>query len=220
MEPYFIANHDSVHLRMISFPTLPDLPDREYKTVMADPPWAYDDDLPGPARGSNSHYDTLHYGTVMGMGPQIREITSSHAHLYLWTTNSFIQESIRVAEEWGFDQKSIVTWIKVQDEPYGLPHERDQAVNIIERIGMGNYLRNTTEHLLFCVKGTRGVELNNVPTHFFAERDEHSSKPTKAYRLVESLSPAPRIDLFSRTQRKGWDGWGDETPDNAALSDF
>ena len=125
-----------------------------------------------------------------------------------------------VAEEWGFDQKSIITWVKVQEEPQNLPHERDYSVQVKERIGMGNYLRNTTEHLLFCVKGTRGVELNNVPTHFFAERDEHSSKPEKSYELVEALSPEPRIDLFSRIQREGWDAWGDETPDNTSLSDY
>lgn len=205
---------------MVSFPSFPDLPDGEFKTIVADPPWAYDDDLPGPGRGSSSHYDTLHYGTVMGMGPQIRAISAGHAHLYLWTTNSFMQEALDVAHAWGFDQKSIITWVKVTDEPSSLPHERDQPTSVKERIGMGNYLRNTTEHLLFCVKGTRGVALNNVPTHFFAERSEHSAKPEKSYRLVEALSPGPYIDLFSRMQRSGWENWGDETPNDATLSDF
>jgi N6-adenosine-specific RNA methylase IME4 len=205
---------------MVSFPRLPDLPDGQYKTVMADPPWAYDDDLPGPGRGSSSHYDTLHFGTVMGMGPQIRKVTAPQAHLYLWTTNSFMQEALQVANAWGFDQKSIITWVKVQDEPQGLPNERDHPVSVYERLGMGNYLRNTTEHILFCVKGRMGVDLNTAPTHFFAERTEHSAKPAKSYKLAEALSPEPRIDLFSRTSRSGWDVWGKETPDDASLADF
>lgn len=205
---------------MLSFPSLPDLPEGEFKTVMADPPWAYDDDLPGPARGSGSHYDTLHYGTVMGMGPQIRKVTASHAHLYLWTTNSFMEEALQVVEEWGFDQKTILTWVKVTDEPRGLPHERDHEVSVKERIGMGNYFRNTTEHLIFAVKGTRGIESNSMPTHFFAERSAHSSKPEKAYRLAEEASPEPRLELFSRRNRDGWVVWGDETQQDLELSEF
>lgn len=205
---------------MLSFPSLPDLPEGGFKTVMADPPWAYDDDLPGPARGSGSHYDTLHYGTVMGMGPQIRKVTAPHAHLYLWTTNSFMEEALQVAEEWGFDQKTILTWVKVTDEPHDLPHERDQAVSVKERIGMGNYFRNTTEHLIFAVKGTRGVELNTMPTHIYAVRSEYSSKPDKAYRLAEEASPEPRLELFSRRNRKGWVVWGDEAQQDSELSEF
>lgn len=205
---------------MVSFPTLPDLPDGEFKTVMADPPWAYEDDLPGPARGSGSHYDTLHYGTVMGMGPQIREVTAGHAHLYLWTTNSFMEEALDVAEAWGFDQKTILTWVKVTDEPRSLPHERDHEVSVRMRFGMGNYFRNSTEHLVFAVKGTRGVDTNRLPTHFFAERTDHSEKPDKAYRLIETASPEPRLELFSRRDRKGWVAWGDETSKDSDLSDF
>ncbi|MFC7047014.1 MT-A70 family methyltransferase [Halobacteriaceae archaeon GCM10025711] len=188
---------------MVSFPSLPDLPDGEFKTVMADPPWAYEDDLPGPASDGASD-EPLHYGTVMGMGPQIRKVTAPHAHLYLWTTNYFMAEALAVADAWGFDQKSIITWVKVTDEPTGLPHERDGPATVKEHIGRGNYLRNTTEHMLFAVKGSRGVALNSVPSHFFAERTERRSKPEKAYRLAEQLSPA-RTSRSSR-ERNGLAG--------------
>jgi len=205
---------------MVEFPSLPPLPDGEYKTLMVDPPWAYDDDMPGPGRGSGSHYDTLHYGTVLGMAPQIQSITAPSAHLYLWTTNSFMRQALDIAEAWGFDQKNIITWVKVKDEPRGLPHMREEAVKIEERIGMGHYTRNVTEHILFCVKGNLSTDRNDVPNVFFAEREEHSTKPEKAYRLAEELSPAPRLEMFSRTQRAEWDVWGDETPPDANLDDY
>lgn len=205
---------------MLRFPTLPPLPDGQFKTVMVDPPWAYDDDMPGPGRGSNSHYDTLHYGTVLGMAPQIQQATAPSAHLYLWTTNSFIQEALEIAEAWGFDQKTIITWVKVTEEPRGLPHQRDHSVNVKERIGMGHYLRNVTEHMLFCTKGNLSTELDTVPNVFYAERGQHSVKPNKAYELVEELSPEPRLDMFSRRKRKGWEIWGDETPDDKSLDEY
>lgn len=187
---------------------------------MVDPPWAYDDDMPGPGRGSNSHYDTLHFGTIMGMAPQVREITAPTAHLYLWTTNSFMREAMEISQAWGFEQKTIITWLKVKDEPRGLPHTRNRPTEIEERIGMGHYLRNVTEHILFCTKGNLSTSRNDVPNIFFAERDEHSRKPDKAYTLAEDLSPSPRLDMFSRTKRAGWDVWGDEAPLDSDLDDF
>lgn len=205
---------------MVEFPTLPPLPDKEYKTLMVDPPWAYNDDMPGPGRGSSSHYDTLHYGTVLGMAPQIQEITAASAHLYLWTTNSFMEEAMEIASAWGFDQKTIITWVKVTDEPRGLPHNRDYSVDIKERIGMGHYARNVTEHILFCTKGNLSTNRNDAANVFFAERSEHSSKPQKAYKLAEELSPTPRLDMFSRSKRSGWDVWGDETPEDSDLNEY
>lgn len=205
---------------MPEFPTIPPLPEGPYKTLMVDPPWAYDDDMPGPGRGSSSHYDTLHDGFVLGMAPQIQEITSPSAHLYLWTTNSFMEEALNIAKAWGFDQKTIITWVKVQDEPRGLPHGRDGEITIQERIGMGHYLRNVTEHMLFCTKGNLSTSRNDVPNVMFAERSEHSAKPEKAYELVEVLSPKPRLDMFSRIRRTGWDAWGDETPQDSQLEEF
>jgi N6-adenosine-specific RNA methylase IME4 len=205
---------------MLEFPELPPLPDGDYKTLMADPPWAYDDDMPGPGRGSSSHYDTLHAGTVAGIAPQIRKATAPSAHLYLWTTNSFMQEAFEIADAWGFDQKTIITWLKVTDEPRELPHERDRDVPVTERIGMGHYYRNVTEHMLFCVKGNRQTNHDNVPNYLFAERDTHSSKPSKAYELVERQSPPPRLELFSRANRADWDTWGDEAQRDRQIDDY
>lgn len=205
---------------VLDFPELPSLPEGPYSTLMADPPWAYDDEMPGPGRGSSSHYDTLHYGTVMGMAPQLRKVTAPSAHLYLWTTNSFMEEALGIADAWGFDQKTVITWVKVKDEPRGLPHERDFSVDVEERIGMGHYFRNVTEHILFCTKGNLGTNENNVPNYFFAERSEHSRKPEKGYRLAEIQSPEPRLELFSRSNRRGWDAWGDETQLDASLEEY
>lgn len=187
---------------------------------MVDPPWAYDDEMPGPGRGSKSHYDTLHYGTVLGMAPQVQNATAQTAHLYLWTTNSFMREALEIVDAWGFDQKTIITWVKVTEEPQGLPHQRDYPVKVKERIGMGHYLRNVTEHMLFCTKGNLSTAENDVPNLFYAERGQHSAKPDKAYQLAEELSPGPRLDMFSRRRRKGWDSWGDETSVDKSLDEY
>lgn len=39
-------------------------------------------------------------------------------------------------------------------------------------------------------------------------RARHSEKPEQFQDLVEKLSPGPRVELFARRGRTGWDWWG------------
>jgi len=51
-----------------------------------------------------------------------------------------------------------------------------------------------------------------------APRREHSRKPDEAYELIERMYPElPRIELFARARRPGWDAWGNETEKFAAT---
>ncbi len=47
------------------------------------------------------------------------------------------------------------------------------------------------------------LEINPYP-------GRHSAKPDDFYRLVEEMSPVPRLDCFARRAPAGWDVWGDE----------
>jgi hypothetical protein len=43
------------------------------------------------------------------------------------------------------------------------------------------------------------------------KRGVHSEKPEDFARMIAALYPnPPRIELFARTRRDGWDSWGDE----------
>ncbi len=42
-------------------------------------------------------------------------------------------------------------------------------------------------------------------------RREHSRKPDEAYHLIEGMYPElPKLELFARSCRAGWDAWGNE----------
>jgi N6-adenosine-specific RNA methylase IME4 len=41
-----------------------------------------------------------------------------------------------------------------------------------------------------------------------APRKGHSIKPDVFFDIVERVSPAPRVELFARAPRLGWDHWG------------
>ncbi len=75
---------------------------------------------------------------------------------------------------------------------------------------MGNYFRGNTEQVIFSVKGSQPLKRHDVGTYFSAPRGEvHSAKPDEFYKMVESCSYAPFIDIFGRKKREGWTVWGE-----------
>ena len=43
-------------------------------------------------------------------------------------------------------------------------------------------------------------------------RGRHSAKPEYFYREVEKMFPGtPKLEMFARGQREGWDVWGDQS---------
>jgi N6-adenosine-specific RNA methylase IME4 len=123
----------------------------------------------------------------------ISDLADKNAHIYLWITNRSLSKGFRLLEAWGFRYVTCLTWIKPS-------------------FGMGNYFRGSTEHVLFGVRGSLPLLRADVGTHFAAPRPgEHSSKPDAFYKLVESCSPGPWLEMFSRQQRPGWTTWGAES---------
>jgi N6-adenosine-specific RNA methylase IME4 len=121
----------------------------------------------------------------------VADLVADDAHLWLWATNAALEEAYDVVRAWGFTPRSLLTWFK----PY---------------MGLGQYLRNCTEQLIFATKGRAPVLVRNQPNWLFAVRREHSRKPEEVYEIVERCSPAPFVELFARRARPGWDVWGDE----------
>lgn len=188
-----------------------------YKTIMADPPWPYHSSDLGSTRAhrpntpeetrrisAKDRYDLMTVGDIKAM--PIEAVAAENAHLYLWTTNSFMVEAHEVARAWGFKPKTIVTWGKVR--------KADRA-NFEPSMKMGYWFRSATEHCLFAVRGklrfNEGCEA--LPTLFLDERLQHSAKPEGFRSMVEKASPGPYLELFARKATLGWDVWGNQAPD-------
>lgn len=123
------------------------------------------------------------------------ECAAPNAHLYLWTTNAFLDEAFRLARGWQFEPRTVLTWVK-------------------PGIGMGHYYRNNTEHVVFAVRGSLRTLRRNQPTAFTAPKSKiHSRKPEEFFKIVESMSPGPYLEMFARVRRPGWEAWGNEVPE-------
>lgn len=196
------------------------LPRGPWGTVVADPPWPYS--IEGP-RSTKEHrpnsWDTalgrasseVRYG-AMSMDElcamPVRRIGATNAHLYLWTTNSFMEEAHQLAKAWGFTPKTILTWVKVRKDAPCTPSMKT-----------GYYFRGATEHALFCVRGSLRLKAERaIPTAFLWPRLPHSVKPDPFYGIVEEASPGPYLELFARSPREGWTLWGNQAPQPTEAS--
>jgi N6-adenosine-specific RNA methylase IME4 len=81
----------------------------------------------------------------------------------------------------------------------------------------GHWLRGQTEHCLMAVRGHPIVSLTNQSTALHAPVREHSRKPEEFYRLVDSLCPGNKLEMFARESRTGWTAWDFVRPDDAAV---
>ena len=186
----------------------------KYRTIVADPPWRYTVVAPPTLRGSKAtsaemHYDTMTMEEISAI--DVADLAENDAHLYLWVTNPVITEQRRksgpnafdVARAWGFEPKTLLTWIKSENGA-----------------GMGFFFRGDTEHVIFAVRGQLPIppesRISNV---FRGSRGRHSQKPEAFLDLVEQVSPGPYLELFARRQRLGWDTWGNEALEHVTLGE-
>lgn len=174
---------------------------RRYSTVLADPPWRFQNKTGkvAPEHRRLSRYETLTLDEIKSL-PVIEAVTDT-AHLYLWCPNALLPEGLAVMEAWGFQYKSNLIWHKIRKD--GGPDGR----------GVGFYFRNVTEMILFGVRGknARTLPPGRSQVNFLATRKrEHSRKPDEQYEIIESCSPGPFLELFARGERAGWTVWGNQ----------
>jgi N6-adenosine-specific RNA methylase IME4 len=160
----------------------PALPTGPFQVIVADPPWRYES-------GNELPYPTMAIEDIKAM--PIHTIAHDNSVLWLWTTNAHLRVAFEVVEAWGFEYKTLLTWVK-------------------DRMGTGEWLRGQTEHCLLAVRGTPVFLHGTHTTVLQAARRDHSRKPEEFFVLVEATCPGSKVELFSRQQRKEWLAFGNE----------
>lgn len=172
---------------------------RPFKTILADPPW---DVQQKGALGAAAHYKLMTLDEIRRM--PVADLAAADAHCWLWVTNATLRAGYDVMESWGFTPRSPLTWIK-------------------PRIGLGQYLRNSTEHLILGTRGRAPVKFRAQPTWMFAPLQEHSHKPEEQYAVIERVSDGPYLELFARRRPRSsanWSVWGDEVDSDIVIPGY
>jgi N6-adenosine-specific RNA methylase IME4 len=162
-----------------------------YGVLYADPPWRFE----LYNRDSSNIAVERHYPTMTLEEIAKKKIPAAkNCVLFLWATVPMLPHALAVMSAWGFEYKSACGWHK-------------------DRAGTGYWFRGALELLLV---GTRG----NVPAPASGEqwpqvieapRGRHSEKPEVFAEMIGKLFPhVPKLEMFARKARPGFDAWGNE----------
>lgn len=183
---------------------------KRYRTIVADPPWDHSDGTgwdpgdadhrrkPGaPSRGA-PRSTGLPYG-IMSLEAiralPVANLAASDAHLFLWTTNRYLESSYGIARGWGFEPVKPIVWCKSPNAAF---------------IG-GTFGGASVEFCLYARHGNARALARAGRQWFDWPRGAHSAKPEAFIDMVEQVAPGPYVELFARRARFGWDYWGDES---------
>ena len=171
-----------------------ELPNKKYKLILADPPWSYDNLHTGRNmnHGVIDKYLTLSVEELKQF--PISNISQDDSYLFMWVTSPLLPEGIEVFKSWGYTYKAAIYWDK---DTKG---------------GLGYWLRGCVEICLLGKKGNVPPLRLQYPNIIKQKITKHSQKPNKLYEMIESLNINPKIELFSRNNREGWDSWGNQVP--------
>ena len=168
-------------------------PTPRFRAIIADAPWQKNQAGRGSYGGAIKHYDLMSLERIKNM--PVSSLAADDAHLYLWVTNSNIDEGLEVIKAWGFRYITMFHWIK-------------------PKLGVGNYFRNASETCLFAVRGKLPPKCRTQINWLISYPTVHSEKPREFISIVERLSPGPYLELFCRRRpasHEKWYCWGKET---------
>lgn len=185
----------------------PDLPERTYDIIYADPPWDYGGKLQfdnsSRAVGqidatrnifisaANFKYPTVKIQDLKKI--PIQKISKDDCLLFMWVTGPHLEQGIQLGKHWGFDYKTVAfVWDKQIHNP-------------------GQYTLSYCEFCLVFKKGRipqpRGAR--NIKQLVRAHRTTHSEKPSNVVESITEMFPKQdKIELFARKRHVGWDVWG------------
>jgi N6-adenosine-specific RNA methylase IME4 len=167
---------------------------QKYKTIVIDPPWPG----PGEARSMKGRQQTLiPYSTMTGIqcaSLKVVDIADEGCKLWLWATSRSLGDAFLLMQLWGFRYGGLFIWQKPQP-------------------GLGCHVRHDSEFLLLGHQPGCSLPLPAPQqTHRWPKPKRHSEKPAEAYEMIAKQSESPRIDIFARQHRQGFDQWGNQAP--------
>jgi N6-adenosine-specific RNA methylase IME4 len=167
-----------------------------YPIVLADPPWRYDY-AETTNREIENHYPTMDFDELKAL--PVGNVVTDDAVLYLWATSPKLSESMQILDAWGFTYRTCMVWVK-------------------DKIGMGYWARQQHELVLIATRGSMPPPSpsDRPPSVFRGDRTEHSAKPPVLHEMIERAFPElPKLEMFSRSPRGGWDAWGNQSSEAA-----
>ena len=181
----------------------------KYRVVYADPPWkfkTFSDE--GKDRAPEQHYSTMTIEEICAI--PVKEWMADDSLLFIWVYQPLLPETFEIMAAWCFKYVTIgFVWVKISGGQDRLFYAQEDV-----RKSLGYYTRAGAEICLIAKrgKGIPGRLSKSEGQVVLSPVREHSRKPDEiAESIVELYGDVPRLEMFARTKRVGWDVFGNET---------
>lgn len=178
-----------------------------YSVIYTDPPWKFRTwSETNQAKSPSRHYDLMEAGDIRAI--PVKDWCEKDCALFMWVVQSNLPEALALIDAWGFKFKTVAfAWVKMKGKQDRLFYTGDDV-----RMGLGYHTRSGFEQCWLATRGDGYKRLvKNEPQVVFSPLREHSRKPDEiADAIVRLVGDVPRLEMFARTQRDGWDTTGNE----------
>lgn len=174
---------------------------KKYDIIVADPPWKQSKGGKKSVRKNSSgkplDYPVCTLAEINNHLKAANNLTEPNSVLFLWTIEKYLFEAEYTANNLGYKLHARMVWNKVTGIPAAFT------------------IRFGHEYLLYMYKGkllpVNPEERGKIHSVFTEQVRKHSQKPDAAFDIINRLYPKHRkIELYARTERKGYDCWGNE----------
>lgn len=185
-----------------------------YRTIVADPPWEVERKIGKGGRRANStaiDYPFMSDEEIAAL--DVGRFASDDCVLFLWSTRRRFRRgvAVAVAEAWGFEDCGEIIW-GLRNRGMGTASiANDHEPVLVARRGRNLLTADEPLGVWFWRQVYEWNPRAKVP------QKKHSAKPPGFLELIEQIAPAPRLELFAREQRLGWDSWGNEALNHIDL---
>jgi len=179
----------------------------KYQVIVSDPPWKLQKggkkNVRPNSSGGDLDYQTITLAEIEAIQMDFAYNKGDTNHvLFCWTIDKYLHETETMLKRMGYKIHARMIWNKVTGIPAAFT------------------IRYGHEYLLYCYFGkllpVAVAERGKIHSVFTEQVKRHSQKPEISYQIIQRLYPdAKKLEMYSRYQRDGWDGWGNEYPPKA-----
>lgn len=207
------------------------LPSGRYGLILIDIPRHFNvrSDETGLNRSPENHYPTMTFQELCDL--PVSQLAADDCIMVFWSTAASLIDDLEILAEWGFvtfrpreagrlrrDSLGPNGW-EIGEPGSPQPYRTMQVWDKI-KIGLGYWFRDRHEFILLAARGNvvppaMGTQDNSL---FSEPKGEHSAKPNLEW--IDRLWPnIPKLEMFARRARPGWDAWGFEAPPAAEAAE-
>lgn len=174
---------------------------KKYGIIYTDPPWKQNKGGIRKSRPNQTReldYQTCSIDEIKEIHQKAFGLCDDIHNVFMWTIDKYLFDTEQMMKELGYELHARFVW----DKENG--------------VCPAFTIRFAHEYLLWFYRKGKILKpckdmVGKYTTVIREPSTKHSKKPEAAYTMIENMFPnSQKLELFARSERDGWDCWGNE----------